>query len=158
MTAATAERAERKRPGAGSPAVRRPAMVRFFPAVMLGGVAVLAVSLRPYWVAKYWGERASLRKAVLLYAPLNGANLSRADLRHAVLSSANLQNACLLYTLLQGADLRGAKLANANLTAARLQGARLQRANFSEAQLQGADLRSTQLQGALARPSYSAPI
>jgi len=52
-------------------------------AVMLGGVGLLGVRLKPYWVAKYRGSGADLEGALLVGAPLRGAILEEADLRGA---------------------------------------------------------------------------
>jgi uncharacterized protein YjbI with pentapeptide repeats len=71
------------------------------------GIGLLAVRLRPYWVAKYRGEGADLKGAALAGAPLRGANLQYANLHRANLT---------------GADLRGADLKGVTLTDARLQG------------------------------------
>jgi uncharacterized protein YjbI with pentapeptide repeats len=51
--------------------------------VVLGEVGVLGVRLRPYWVANYHGDRADLHGAVLVSAPLRGANLLGAYLEEA---------------------------------------------------------------------------
>jgi uncharacterized protein YjbI with pentapeptide repeats len=77
---------------------------------VLVGVGVLGARLKPCWVAKYRGEGADLRGAVLMHAPLAGANLQFADLRDADLRGADLTGAFLGGAQLQGADLRGAHL------------------------------------------------
>src|SRR5581483_4649372 len=79
--------------------------------VVLAGVGALNVRLRPYWVAKYHGERASLHDAALPSAPLAGAILCNTDLSGAALSRANLSGADL-----QDANLSQANLGRANLT------------------------------------------
>ena len=43
--------------------------------VDLGGIALLGLRLRPYWVAKYRGRRADLHGAILVLAPLASADL-----------------------------------------------------------------------------------
>src|SRR5437870_3154894 len=83
---------------------------------MLAGITLLFVRLKPYWIAKYRGEEADLRGAILIWAPLRQANLEDAnlrgaDLRSADLRRANLEAANLEAADLTGADLRGAKLA-----------------------------------------------
>jgi uncharacterized protein YjbI with pentapeptide repeats len=55
-------------------------------ALVLGGIGMLFVRLRPYWTAKYRGARADLR-----CADLRGAKLLDADLRGADLRGANFQ-------------------------------------------------------------------
>jgi uncharacterized protein YjbI with pentapeptide repeats len=114
-------------------------------AVLLGGIGVLGVRLRPYWVAKYRGNFADLHNALLAGAHLQGAHLCGADLRGANLSfrptretfdgdvytilyPANLSDADL-----QGADLRQADLRGADLTGADLRGAILNRATLTGA-------------------------
>jgi Pentapeptide repeats (8 copies) len=87
-------------------------------AVVLGGVGVLGVRLRPFWVAKYRGEGADLRGVVLIQAPLSGANLQLADLREADLRGAELTGAFLGGADLQGADLWGAHLDHVTLAPA----------------------------------------
>jgi Pentapeptide repeats (8 copies) len=86
--------------------------------VVLGGVGVLVVRLRPYWVAKYRGEGADLRGAVLMHAPLAGANLQFADLRDADLRGADLTGVFLGGAELHGTDLRGAHLDHVTLAPA----------------------------------------
>ena len=61
--------------------------------VMLVGVGLLFVRLRPYCVAKYRGQNADLRGATLLLAPLAAADLRGANLTHANLRGANLVEA-----------------------------------------------------------------
>jgi hypothetical protein len=94
---------------------------------LVGGIGLLGVRLRPYWVAKYRGELADLRAANLPGAPLSRANLYGAHL--------------------QGANLRNANLEEANLEEARLAGADLTDANLSFARLSNADLTGTDLTG-----------
>ena len=60
-------------------------------------------------------QDANLLSADLLSADLQDANLLSADLRHANLQGANLQGADLQYADLQGADLWHANLRGANL-------------------------------------------
>jgi hypothetical protein len=81
--------------------------------VLVGGVGVLGVRLRPYWVAMYRGESADLHGAVLFNAPLAHGDLTFANLRGADLRSADLQDADLGGATLAGADLRGANLQGA---------------------------------------------
>src|SRR5262249_52318905 len=64
-------------------------------AVVLAGIGVLLIRLRPYWVAKYRGKRADLHGAALPFAPLAGAALDGANLRRANLRRANLSRASL---------------------------------------------------------------
>jgi uncharacterized protein YjbI with pentapeptide repeats len=90
-------------------------------ALVLGGLGLLAVQLRPYWVAKYHGNATDLHNALLIYAPLR-----EADLVMAILSGADLGNANLV-----GADLSGAVLNGANFRGADLRGACLSGANLS---------------------------
>ena len=66
--------------------------------------------VRPYVVAKYWGEEANLRGAYLVRAPLGGANLHFADLRGGNLRYSNLRHADIHGALLDGARLEGADL------------------------------------------------
>src|SRR5689334_10087479 len=73
-------------------------------AVLLAGIGLLGIRLRPYVAAKYWGGGASLRGARLSLAPLHGAYLQYTDLYRADLT---------------GADLRGADLHGAGLSCAR---------------------------------------
>jgi hypothetical protein len=78
--------------------------------LVLAGISLLGVRLRPYWVARYRGVGANLRGAVLIHARLQGVNLAAADLRGANLRNADLRGATLLDADLRGADLRGADL------------------------------------------------
>src|SRR5438477_83974 len=73
-------------------------------ALLLGGIWLFGVRLRPYWMAKYRGEEADLSGALLISAPLAGAALWGADLTNAGL---------------EGADLTGANLTKATVTGAR---------------------------------------
>jgi uncharacterized protein YjbI with pentapeptide repeats len=129
--------------------------------VVLGGVGVLAVRLRPYLIARYSG-----RDAILIEAALPGASLSGVDLRGANLIGANLRGSHLNGSQLQNAWLAGADLNHANLQGAdlggailfggqtlRVLGARLIRTDplvvkVKRTDLRGADLRGTNLQGA----------
>jgi uncharacterized protein YjbI with pentapeptide repeats len=63
--------------------------------LMLIGAGLVAVRLRPYWVAKYRGEGADLRGAVLPFAPLRDAKLGGANLQRADRFGANLTGARL---------------------------------------------------------------
>src|SRR5438128_11154762 len=92
--------------------------------VVMGGIGLLGLRLRPYWVAKYRGRGADLRGAVLPFAPLPDAFLES-----AILERANLD----------GADLRGAYLGFANLKRANLAGANLSSSNLEDPKLHGAN-------------------
>jgi hypothetical protein len=140
--------------------------------VVTGGVGVLGVRLRPYWVARYRGKGADLHAAALPLAPLVGAALDGANLRGANLRGANLAHASLGVDTSapprlpmaggfrgpRGADLTGADLTGANLNGAWmgdvrlpgavLRGAALAGANLKHSNLRGADLRGTNLTGA----------
>ena len=70
-------------------------MAAILAVAMVGGVGLLGVRLRPYWVAKYRGEEADLSGAFLRFAPLAGAQLWEADLSEADLHFANLRGAAL---------------------------------------------------------------
>ncbi len=96
------------------------ALAAVLTAVVLPAVALLGVRLRPYWVAKYRGDATDFHNALLIYAPLQGANLTL-----AVLSGANLGNANLVGAQLSGAQLNGASLRGADLRGASLGGANL---------------------------------
>src|SRR5436309_3300621 len=72
-------------------------------AVALIGSGMLAVRLRPYWIAKYHGEKADLRGAMLVRAPLHGAHLREARLQRTDLRGADLRRADLQYAQLQRA-------------------------------------------------------
>lgn len=104
-------------------------------AVMLGAVGLLGMRLKPYWVAKYRGSGADLHRALLIRAPLAGANLTSADLR-----GADMKDACLVR-----ADLSGANLSAADLSYANLAGAQLTCADLRGADLRGADLRGADM-------------
>jgi uncharacterized protein YjbI with pentapeptide repeats len=104
-------------------------------AVVLGGIGLLGVRLRPYWVAKYRGAGADLQRAVLVYAPLAGVDLGSACLRDADLASANLRDA-----FLRRANLQRTRLCGANLQGADLENAILDQTDFSGANLCAADL------------------
>src|SRR5438876_9358735 len=82
---------------------------------LLGGIGLLGVRLRFYWVAKYRGRAADLHGVALARAPLAGANLRSADLKSSILTGANLR----------GAWLNSAELTQARLSDASLQGAYL---------------------------------
>jgi hypothetical protein len=77
---------------------------------MLAATSLLAVGLRPYWIARYRGVGADLRGAKLRGAPLPGANLQGANLGASDLRSADLRGADLMDADLRDADLRGADL------------------------------------------------
>src|ERR1043166_8776231 len=79
-------------------------------AVLLGSGALVAARLRPYWIARYRGEKAQLHGAWLPRAPLEGIILIAAELSGANLSGSNLRGAYL-----EGADLRNANLRGAQL-------------------------------------------
>jgi ABC-type enterochelin transport system permease subunit len=51
------------------------AICAFLAGVVVVAVGVLPLRLEPYWVAKYRGVGADLRGALLIWAPLRGANL-----------------------------------------------------------------------------------
>src|SRR5947209_3102233 len=116
--------------------------------VLLGGIGVLFVRLKPYWVARYHGVGADLHDAVLINPPLAGANLQGVNLRHADLHGAKLCRAelsavekrksqnpfyYLQYANLIGTDLTGADLTQANLTGTNLIEADLTGANLADA-------------------------
>jgi pentapeptide repeat protein len=108
-------------------------MVVVLALALMGVCGLTVIRLRPYWVAKYHGERASLRSARLGSAPLWRANLAGADMEAAVLRGADLTQARLTCARLRRADLRSASLRGAglqgvDLTAADLRDAVLQRA------------------------------
>ena len=113
--------------------------------LLLGGLGLLFVRLRPYWVAKYHGEGADLRQAFLPLAPLHAALLSHAHLQQANLRGADLDHAILYGADLSGADLCGANLAHANLSQTDLRGAYMWRANLRGADLCGASLHGVNL-------------
>ena len=77
-----------------------------------------------------------------------GETQAMASLRKADLSGANMNGAVLTGHLLEEANLSGADLTDANLSAAHLNGARLIGANLTRANLMGADLRKANLNGA----------
>src|SRR5438477_9078212 len=80
---------------------------------LLAASGALLLRVRPYWVAKYRGEKADLRGAALPLAPLARAHLTQARLQRADLRGANLSFAILLGANLAGADLSGADLTQA---------------------------------------------
>jgi hypothetical protein len=103
--------------------------------VVLIGVGVLGLRLRPYYVAIVAGRGANLRRTSLRFAPLRradlcSANLRRAGLPGASLRKANLKRTDLRYANLADANLRGAILVGANLTGANLTGARMKGARY----------------------------
>lgn len=90
--------------------------------VVLGGIGLLGLWLRCYWVAMYRGQGANLRGAFLMFAllrraELGGADLRRADLCGADLRDANIGSTNLMGVRLYGADLRGASFDYADLAA-----------------------------------------
>lgn len=96
---------------------------------------------------------AVARKAGLIEADLNGANLfatilSGADLRRADLRRADLRKTDFRRVNLEAADINGANLREADLRGADLRGADLSWAALSGAILIGADLSRTILIGA----------
>ncbi len=106
--------------------------------VVLGGVALLGVQLKPYWVAKYRGNGANLDGAVLIFPPLPGADLMGASLSGANLDSVDLRHANLSLTTLSDASLRGADLSRADLSNANADGSDLRRADLTRVTLTGA--------------------
>jgi uncharacterized protein YjbI with pentapeptide repeats len=108
---------------------------------VLGGIAVLGVRFRPYWLASYRGEGADLRGAVLVHASLPSASLMWANLREADLQGADLRCAKL-----DGARLCNADLRNANLQHANMGGGCTPLVDLTGADLRGADLRETLLE------------
>jgi len=56
---------------------------------LLGGIGLLGVWLRCYWVARYRGQGADLHGALLVWAPLSRARLMDANLQRANLAGAN---------------------------------------------------------------------
>jgi hypothetical protein len=141
--------------------------------IVLGGIGVLGVRLRPYWVARYRGAGANLQGAALpgarlqgvdlCAATLQGADLQGADLRganlsrtdevvvseHSVAGNPGLQVQDVVASLGEiGADLRGADLHDADLRSARLWGADLQGANLRRANLRHVNLWGVLLGGA----------
>jgi uncharacterized protein YjbI with pentapeptide repeats len=130
---------------------------------MLGGIGLLGIWGRSYWIARHQGENADLHGALLIHAPLASVNLTGANLRqahlaganlteavcfHADLSGANLSGANLARTLFVFADLSGANLAGANLSQTRFDAATLSRVKLSGAKLTGTFLAGTNLRGA----------
>src|SRR5438552_8554873 len=87
---------------------------------VLGGLGLVGIRLKPYWVAKYRGQMANLHGAVLLYAPLANADLHGANLSGALLNDANLWGADMRATNLSRASLRGADLSEVSLGGANL--------------------------------------
>jgi uncharacterized protein YjbI with pentapeptide repeats len=106
-------------------------------AAVLGGIGLLGVGLRPYWVARYRGPGADLPRALLIWAPLGDADLDGANLQSADLAGANLADASLEDVNLQSASLPSANLADASLYEADLQSANLAGANLCGAMLVG---------------------
>ena len=102
-------------------------------AVVLIGIGLLGARLRPYWVAKYRGERAELQGVVLVFGPFQGANLIATKLQGANLGGSNLETANLYFANLQRANLRGVNLRGAYLAAADLRGADLRGADLTTA-------------------------
>ncbi len=88
---------------------------------------------------------AHLEEANLFAAHLEGAMLKGAHLEKADLSAARLQGARLSQAHLEGAILMSANLDSTNLVDAHLEGASLQGASLKGADLRGADLRGVYL-------------
>ena len=121
--------------------------------IVFGGVGLLALRLKPYWVARYRGDNADLHSAFLVGAPLAHAQLSETDLRGANLAQANLSAAALCGVNLTGAKLtgiilHGATLAFTQLRCVDLRHADLRGASIYNTTLAGADLRGADLRGA----------
>jgi uncharacterized protein YjbI with pentapeptide repeats len=119
------------------------------PAAVLDSADLTGLNLRGASLAK-----ADLRDAILNGARLDGADLSGADLTEASLASASLRDANLADASLIGADLKGAsaygaQLARANLTNGKLRRAQLSDADLTGATLNGAELVNANLGGAL---------
>jgi hypothetical protein len=87
----------------------------FLSSGLLGGLGLLLLRLRTYYLARYRGAFADLRGANLSAAPLQGADLNGASLRNAILYWADLRHANLCGADLSGADLRGADLRGTEL-------------------------------------------
>ena len=85
-----------------------------------------------------------IREHSIRYVRLEIIDLSDASLGKADLSGANLQGAAL-----SGADLGGADLSDANLQGADLSGADLEGADLSDANLQGAYLSGANFRNAI---------
>jgi uncharacterized protein YjbI with pentapeptide repeats len=100
-------------------------------------------------------ECSSFRRAYMVFAQLQGAEMRNPDFEGARLDGANLQGADAPYMRLRRADLAGANLRGANLTGAQFQGANLYKsqvqaanlhyANFNLAELSEADLAGAKL-------------
>jgi uncharacterized protein YjbI with pentapeptide repeats len=86
---------------------------------------------------------ATLDEAVLVEAHLEGADLGRATLRRSILAGTHLEGADLTK-----AQMEGATLLEAHLEGAFLLGASLEGANLFEAHLEGARLVGAHLEGA----------
>jgi uncharacterized protein YjbI with pentapeptide repeats len=98
-------------------------------------------------------ERVSLRKTILSWRDLTGADLRNADLRGADfvgarLEKANLAGANLQWANLEKVESRCAQLGRAKLRGANLGEAEFQFANLSRSELQGAFLGNGDFQGA----------
>ena len=89
---------------------------------------------------------SDLRRAFLVKAPLEGANLREAHLERADLSGANLEGANLREAHLEGANLLWANLEGADLSGVHLKGADLSGANLEGVFLQQAHLEGANLQ------------
>jgi uncharacterized protein YjbI with pentapeptide repeats len=142
-----ARRSQRERAGMKNPKAWVPAMV--LSAVLLVGVGLLGVSwLKAYHVARHQGRGADLKRALLLYAPLRGAELERADLTRALLGKADLSHTGLRHADLTHANLRGANLGAAMVCYVSLRDADLRGASFESTILFDVDLRQARLHGA----------
>src|SRR5436309_15588441 len=108
----------------------RTAVTGIVTGLVVWAIWLLAAPLRPYWVAKYSGKSADLRRVTLVFAPFAHADLSGSDLRGADLGFAGLQ----------GANLQGANLCRTGIFETCLRGADLTRANLCGANLTGKDL------------------
>jgi uncharacterized protein YjbI with pentapeptide repeats len=111
--------------------------------MVLGGIGLLGVRLRPYCVARFWGENAELARAELPRAPLSfavlrganlvGANLAGADLEGAVLSCTPSWPMLTIPQALSVAHLAGANLTGANVRGVDFRLIYLARVNFTGA-------------------------
>jgi uncharacterized protein YjbI with pentapeptide repeats len=59
----------------------------FLAIAVLAGLGLLSVWLRGYWIAAHHGQGADLHGAILVLAPLRGADLEKADLHRADLGA-----------------------------------------------------------------------
>lgn len=100
------------------------------------------------------GKRSALRRATLVKAQLQEANLEntnfyKADLSESNLKGADLTNAVMREVNLYRADLRGASVMGIDLNEANLTGAKLHGLNFASANLRCACLTHAQLPNAI---------